>query len=444
MNSDDVASGLITAFLLLVCGTLATGFTINHRSTLRLQFSLFLVAFVARFALSILLYVFGMAATIVGSGDDSGWLAGVGIKMAWEAAGVGPLNWPVALLAAYNGSHRGYGYLMAVVFSLIPLPSQLSAAAVDCLFGAFEAVFAYRIARLFFSEWVAVRAGWWTCFFPLMIIWSAQSIKEPIVILLETTGLYGCLCLRARGLTIRHILLSAISVLVLPAFRFYAAYVVGCVILVTLALPQVSRKRMPILAALAIGSIVIPLLSSTGSMSRHASSFEEWSDVKRSAQFRKDIAAGSGSGVESTYDMETSRGLSLATLDGAVHLLLAPFPWEMRLGSVRMILTMPEMIVWWVLFFRGFIPGIRHAIRYRLGDMLPLLLFLLGLGLIYSITFGNVGVVYRQRAQLMPYLLMFSASGLELKKIRKDAKKARGATSSPNTLRTSSILLIEG
>lgn len=443
MNSVDVASGVVTAFLMLICGTLVTVCTINHRSTIRLQLWLFLVAFVVRFTLSVLLYGYGLAETIVGSGDDSGWVGGVIIKRSWEAQGISPLNWPVALLEAYNGHHAGYGYLLAVVFSLIPLTSQLSAAAVDCLFGALEAVLSYRIARLYFSEWVAVRAGWWTCLFPLMIIWSAQSIKEPVVILLETTGLYGCLCIKTRGLSIRHILLSAISLLVLPTFRFYAAYVVGCVVLLTLALPQVSRKRMPIVASLAIGTIVIPMLSSTGIMSRHVSSFEEWSDVNRTVRFRRDIAAGTGSGVESNYDMKSSGGFSLATIDGALHLLLAPFPWEMRLGSLRMILTMPEMLVWWHLFFRGFIPGIRNAIWYRLSDMLPLLLFLLGLGLIYSITFGNVGVVYRQRAQLMPFLLMFTASGLELRELRKRPKWAPAADSVPSTL-LPSIPMIEG
>jgi hypothetical protein len=433
MNTSELFAGLATSLILFVVGTLATLATGNHRSTLRRQLAIFHVAFAARFALSILLYVFGMNASIVGAGDDSGWAAGIGIKESWQAQGIGPLEWPVALLDAYKGHHVGYGYLLAVFFSVVNLPSQLSAAAVDCLCGAMVAVFAYRIARLLFSEWVAIRVGWATCCFPLMIIWSAQSIKEPMVILLETTALYGCCSLRKKGFRIRHIVLTAVSVMILPTFRFYAAYVVGAAVLLTLALPQIHRRRMPtqihrrrmpIIAAMVVAAVVLPLWSSTGVLSRDTKAFQEW-DVKGAMQFRKDIAAGTGSGAESDYDMETNRGLSLATLDGAAHLLLAPFPWELRFGSARMLLTLPEMVVWWVLFWWAFLPGIWHAIRYRFGETIPLLLFLLGLGLIYSMTFGNVGVVYRQRAQLMPYLLMFTALGLELRRNRREVQKRR-------------------
>ena len=101
------------------------------------------------------------------------------------------------------------------------------------------------------------------------------------------------------------------------------------------------------------------------------------------------------------------------TLFGGVHLLLAPFPWQLRAGSVRMALTAPEMVVWWFVFFALVLPGLKHAIRHRFGDVMPLLLFLLLLSGVYSVTFGNVGTAYRQRAQLMPYLLIFAAIGLE-------------------------------
>jgi len=70
------------------------------------------------------------------------------------------------------------------------------------------------------------------------------------------------------------------------------------------------------------------------------------------------------------------------------------------------------------------LPGLKHAIRHRFGDVMPLLLFLLLLSGVYSVTFGNVGTAYRQRAQLMPYLLIFAAIGLERWKLPRTLRES--------------------
>ena len=50
---------------------------------------------------------------------------------------------PVALLDAFKGEHQGYFYLLAVYFTFLRIPSQLSAAALSRCAGAMTAVFAY-------------------------------------------------------------------------------------------------------------------------------------------------------------------------------------------------------------------------------------------------------------------------------------------------------------
>src|SRR2546427_340087 len=81
--------------------------------------------------------------------------------------------------------------LLGLYFYVTRLDGELSAAALSCFSGALTAVMAYRLARLVFSEAVAVRTGWLICFFPSMIVWSIQTIKEPIVILCELMGIYA-------------------------------------------------------------------------------------------------------------------------------------------------------------------------------------------------------------------------------------------------------------
>ena len=84
-----------------------------------------------------------------------------------------------------------------------------------------------------------------------------------------------------------------------------------------------------------------------------------------------------------------------------------------------MVLTIPELAVWYFLFFWGVLPGLWYAARNRLNDIQPLLVFICGLGLLYSLMFGNVGLVYRQRAQLLPWLFIFAAVGLEQRTLRR-------------------------
>src|SRR4029077_16650542 len=56
-------------------------------------------------------------------------------------------------------------------------------------------------------------------------------------------------------------------------------------------------------------------------------------------------------------------------------------------------------------------PGVWRAARHRLVDVLPVLTFLVLLTGLYSAMFGNVGIAYRQRAQLFPLLLAVAAAG---------------------------------
>jgi hypothetical protein len=423
MDATDVFSG-ITAFLLLaLLGCLLLLVTRNHRSGLRGQFILFLCAIAIRFLLSVSLYGTELHTVVVGDGDDSGWEGGRGILADWEYRGLGLLDLPVALLDAFRGNHQGYYYLLAVYFYFTRIPSQLSAAALSCCAGAMTAVFAYRLARSIASDWVAWRVGWWTCLFPVMIIWSAQTIKEPFVILLEVMALYACIQLRISKFALRHILLCGVCVVILASMRFYAAYLVGLVILISLALPRLGRRRGTIGAAVGVAAIAIPLLYSVGALNKDTEAAGKW-DLQRADQYRQGMARTADSGVETNFDTQSTRGLGLLTLFGGVHLLLAPFPWQLRAGSVRMALTAPEVVVWWFMFFALVLPGLKHAIRHRFGDVMPLLLFLLLLSGVYSLTFGNVGTAYRMRAQLMPYLLIFAALKLEQWKLTRTLRES--------------------
>ena len=82
---------------------------------------------------------------------------------------------------------------------------------------------------------------------------------------------------------------------------------------------------------------------------------------------------------------------------------------------MRIAMVVPEVIVWWYLLVSAVWPGLRYCLRERLFDVFPLLMFLIAMGLLYSMMFSNVGLVFRHRAQLLPWLLVFASVGIELR-----------------------------
>jgi hypothetical protein len=245
-----------------------------------------------------------------------------------------------------------------------------------------------------------------------MIIWSAQTLKEPFVIFLETVALYACLALRRCGFSARHIVSCAATIVLLLMFRFYAAYATAAVALLTLIWPYATRRRTAVASAAAVVALVVPLLVLSGVLARQEMLLEEF-DLEFVERFRGNVARGQASGVTTQYDLNSTTGLVSALTVGAAHLLLAPFPWELAWGSARMLSATPELVVWWWLFFVGVVPGAVYCVRTRLAGVLPLLAFIFGMGLLYSLTFANIGLVYRQRVSLLPWLFIFAAVGLE-------------------------------
>jgi hypothetical protein len=232
--------------------------------------------------------------------------------------------------------------------------------------------------------------------------------------------LYGCIRLRQCGLSTRHLLLCVAAIVLLLPFRFYASYIVAAAVLLTLFLPSLVHLKSA-MAGLSVVAILVPLLIGTGLYAQN-SAREEKLDLERAQRFRVNVASGGdryggNSGVR-TADIRTPAGLVEGMAVGAAHLLLAPFPWQLGGGSLRMLMTLPELVFWWWLFGAGVVPGFRYLVRRRFMDISAMLVLVFGLGMLYSLMFGNVGLAFRDRAQLLPWLLIFAAVGLEQRLLR--------------------------
>jgi len=421
---NDLFLGVIFLLVFAGLGSFLITLTRKHCQTRREQISLFLCALVVRFAASIVVYELGLV-NVLGDEDASGWGYGVHLASGWDRQHMSLLSLPEMWGAVYERHQMGFHYLSGLFFFATGASARMPLAAMNCFCGALTVVFVYRIAISLFSRWTAVRAGWIACFFPSLIIWSAQTLKEPVVIFLESLALYACVNLKLEGFSVKYILICVAAIVLLPPFRFYAAYLTALVAILALTLPRLSKGKSSIHSGLIVAGLIGALVVSSGYMARNEAVVERFTQLKEIARFKSNVAIGYGSGVENNYDLNTPSGLSMTLAIGGAHLLLAPFPWQLGGGSMRMLLTTPEMAVWWWLIFVGLIPGLWHICKKRLSDVQPMLFFILGLGLLYSMVFGNVGLIFRQRAQLLPWLLIIAVVGLEQRAMLRSLKRRR-------------------
>jgi hypothetical protein len=411
MNTSGLVSGCVLFALLAGLGSLALYLDRSQRPTLRCQLVLFLGAFALRLAMAIVIYQGGLV-NLLGDRDSSYWVKGVALHQSWVAQGLGLRQLPQIVAEFFHKHHEGYYYLLGALFTIME-PARLPAAVFNGFLGSLTIVFVYRIAAILFSPAVAWRVGWWLCLFPSMVVWSSQTVKEPVVLVLEVYAIYAFIVYKYTSRPVRGILASIGSALALVPFRFYAAYAVLTSIAVASVLPFFARRRTvrnpspAVLAATASLATagVLYIMFKYAKLLRSIDS--DFFLVVRSYYNR------GGSGVLSTHDMRTLGGFVGGFLMGAAHLLLAPFPWQLAGGSALMRWTAPEQIVWWWLFAVGVVPGLWYVLRTRWADVVPILVLISMFVVLHGLVFGNIGYAFRQRVHLLPWLLMFAAVALE-------------------------------
>ena len=137
---------------------------------------------------------------------------------------------------------------------------------------------------------------------------------------------------------------------------------------------------------------------------------------------RQDLATG-GSTLGENVDISTP-GRALAYLPtGLAYFLFSPFPWQIT--STLKLFALPEMLLIYGLT-PAILRGIRYTVRTRFREALQILLVTSLLTLSYALGEGNVGTLYRHRAQVISFFLIFAAVGLELRK-RRDLAADRAA-----------------
>jgi len=314
-----------------------------------------------------------------------------------------------------QASAWGMVKMVGAVYSVIGR-NTLAIQFLNSVIGAATAILVFHCAQhVYKNVRVAKIAAICVAFFPSLVLWSAQGLKDaPIVFFLVLAILASLRLSEKFSLTYAAILVVALFSIL--SLRFYVFYMIavaiggGFVVGLQKITPTNFARQFIVLILVGVSLTYL-------GVTRYANSqFTRFGSLEAIQRSRLDLSR-AGSGFGQDVDVSTTGGAISTIPIGLIYLLFAPFPWQ--LVSLRQSITLPEMIIWW-LSFPLLVLGIWYSIKYRLRQIAPILIFTTMLSLAYSVFQGNVGTAYRQRAQLLVFYFVFVAVGAVLLKEKKE------------------------
>ena len=409
-----------TGKAVLLCALLATvaGFLISRKKEYGPRLlRIFLAALLIRMLVGAAIYVFNAQAFFGGDAftyDAFGnaQLLGWGGDRYYQAMAE-------HFVRGETGSGWGMVYYVAVIYGLIGR-NMLAVQLVNSVFGAATAVTIFLCAHHIFNNirvaWIASLA---VAFYPSLVLWSSQGLKDGPIVFFLALAMLATLRLGAK-LSAKYVLIMIVSLLALLSLRFYVFYMVVAAIGGSFLIGMQSLTAMSF-ARQFVATVFVGLALTYVGVTRSATiQYEQYGSLQSVQRSRLDLAQSAESGFGRDVDVSTTSGAISTIPLGLTYLLFAPFPWQ--LASLRQSITLPEMVIWW-LSFPLLVMGLWFTIRYRLRMVSPILIFTVMLTLAYSIFMGNVGTAYRQRAQLLVFYFIFVAVGFVLVKEKREEKK---------------------
>ena len=325
-----------------------------------------------------------------------------------------------------QASAWGMVNMIAVVYSIIGR-NTLAIQFVNSVIGAATAVLIFYCAHHVYQNIrVAKIAAICVAFFPSLVLWSAQGLKDAPIVFFLVLAILAALRLNDR-LSLKNAAILIVALFSILSLRFYVFYMIAAAITggFILGLQKITPTNF---ARQFIVIVLVGVSLTYLGVTRYANAqFDRFASLETLQRSRLDLSR-AGSGFARDVDVSTTQGAISAIPIGLLYLLFAPFPWQ--LVSLRQSITLPEMVIWW-LMFPLLVMGVLYSIKYRLREISPILIFTSMLSIAYSIFQGNVGTAYRQRAQLLVFYFVFVAVGFVLLKEKKEErdrhkKAARG------------------
>lgn len=319
------------------------------------------------------------------------------------------------------GSGWGMVYLVGAIYEIVGR-NMLAVQFVNSVFGAATAVVIFLCSQHVFRNMRVARiAGLAVAFYPSLVLWSSQALKDGPIVFSLVLAILATLKLGEK-LSAKYIIVLIGALIALLSLRFYVFYMLCLAVggAFVIGMQTITAKSF---ARQFVAIMVIGVALTYFGVSRFATTqFEQYGNLRRIQVSRLDLARSAESGFGKDIDVSTTGGALSTVPIGFIYLIFAPFPWQ--IVSLRQSITLPEMVIWWA-SFPLLVLGFWFAIKYRLRMISPILIFTTMLTFSYSVVQGNVGTAYRQRAQLLVFYFIFVAVGFVLMQEKREERKRR-------------------
>lgn len=376
---------------------------------------LFVLAVVVRIILSTIIYLGGMEEFFGGDANTYD-VFGKSLLRSWHGD-----EYHSGRYAGFIKSGAGaWGmlYIVAGVYELVG-ENRFAVQLLNASVGASTAVVVYHVAKILFNNIRVSRvAAVLVAFFPSLILWSSQALKDGLIILALAIAMYATLRLMEK-ITFGYVLLLTTCLLAMLSLRFYIFYMMVAAVGGSFVLGMKAMNVQNFMQRFVAVAVMGLAFTWFGVLRYAGTQLERYGNLQAVQMSRID-QANAGSGFGKDVDVGTTEGALTAIPVGLVYLLFAPFPWNM--ATVRQTITLPEMLIWWAAF-PLLVLGLWYALRFRLRQVAPIVIFTTMLTLAYSVFQGNVGTAYRQRSQLLVFYFIFVAVGAVLLKERAEDRR---------------------
>jgi hypothetical protein len=426
-NTTEYGTATVTVFdtskAILLCGGFAVlaGWFSYRQINGSFLLKIFMAALLFRLILGTLIFVFNGQEFFGGDALTYDYIGFAQLK-GWGGDHYAQTRVNV-FVGAEGASAWGMVYFIAVVYGLIGR-NMLAIQFINSVLGAVTAPIIFLCAQHVFTN---VRVGRFAAiavaFYPSLVLWSSQGLKDGPVVFFLALSILATLKLGEK-MSFKYLAVLVCSLIAILSLRFYVFYMITVAIVGAFVIGMREVTAKSFLRQFAVVMIVGLALTYFG-VNRYASiQVESFGNLQRIQRSRLDQSTSAQSGFGQDSDVSSVGGALSTIPEGMMNLLLAPFPWQ--IVSLRQSITLPEMVIWWI-SIPLLVLGLWFSIRYRLRMISPMLIFTVMLTLSYSVFQGNVGTAYRQRAQLLVFYFIFVAVGLVLILEKRAERKQQGA-----------------
>jgi len=310
----------------------------------------------------------------------------------------------------------GYFYLVGGVYYVFGVKPFLPVL-INCVMGSLIAIPVFRIAKELHSREAARISALLVTFFPSVLLWSTMLLRDSIVILILLLIIISVMELR-KHFSLVNLAAFLGLLMLLGTLRQYLFIMVAASAVASFVLGRAGRTAKSLVVGMLVIFGLLVVMRFAG--------FGVW-ELERASLFhlnqRRQFNSMTGSAGSLAPEVDISEPISALTYlpVGMLYFLGSPFPWQVL--STRQIMALPDVLLWYALL-PGIFMGLFHLVRNRFRDASMLLITMAVITILYSLVEGNVGIIFRHRAQIIAPTMVLAGIGVAMRRKKRAEQQA--------------------